>query len=159
TANLSVTVGPPASISGTVFKDANLNRTQGTGEGGLGPVKIDLYDSTGTTLIATVMTTVGGSYNFSNLAPGNYLVLETDPAGYVSTTPNRVPTTLSVGGSATVNFGDYQLPSGAISGILGMVFNDVNGNGVQDSGEPAISSVTIQLKNNVGTVIATTTTD
>jgi len=40
-----------------------------------------------------------------------------------------------------------------------MVFNDANGNGIQDSGEAALSGVTIQLKNNAGIVIATTTTD
>ncbi|HEX9385452.1 MAG TPA: sortase, partial [Anaerolineales bacterium] len=101
----------------------------------------------------------GGSYNFSNLTPGDYLVVETDLAGYVSTTPNSVPATVSAGGSATVNFGDYPLSNSALSGILGMVFNDANENGVQDSGETALSGVTIELKNNVGAVIATTTTD
>jgi LPXTG-site transpeptidase (sortase) family protein len=159
TANLSVLVGPPSSINGTVFNDPNLNGTQGAGEAGIGSVRVDLFDSTGTTLIATTTSTSSGSYSFSNLPPGNYLVVETDPAGYVSTTPNSVPATISAGGSATVNFGEYQLPASTLSGIIGMVFNDANGNGVQDSGEAALSGVTIQLKNNVGAVIATTTTD
>jgi LPXTG-site transpeptidase (sortase) family protein len=159
TANLSVTVGPPASIHGVVFNDPDLNGTQGAGEAGIGAVKVDLYDSSGTTLIATLTTTAGGSYSFTNLTPGDYLVVETDLAGYVSTTPNSVTATVSAGGSATVNFGDYRLPNAALSGILGMVFNDANGNGVQDSGETALSGVTIELRNDLGTVIATTTTN
>jgi LPXTG-site transpeptidase (sortase) family protein len=158
-ANLSVIVGPLSNISGTLFNDLDLNGTQGAGEFGIGSVKVDLYDSSGTTLIATLTTTAGGSYNFTNLIPGSYMVVETDLAGYVSTTPNSVPATVNAGGSATVNFGDYRLPNTALSGIIGMVFNDTNGNGIQDSGESALSGVTIELKNNLGTVIATTTTN
>jgi LPXTG-site transpeptidase (sortase) family protein len=158
TANLSVTVGPPASISGTVFNDSDLNGTQGAGETGIGAVRVDLYDSSGTTLMATLTTTTGGSYSFTNLMAGDYMVVEMDLSGYVSTTPNSVSATVSAGGSAAVNFGDYRLPNSTLSGVLGMVFNDANGNGIQDSGETALSGVTLELRNNVGTVIATTTT-
>jgi len=159
TANLAVTVGPPASISGTVFNDIDLNGTQSGSEFGIGAVKIDLYDSTGTTLIATINTTSSGSYSFTNLAPGDYLVVETDLAGYVSTTSNSFSATISAGGSATVNFGDYRLPNTTLSSITGTVFNDANGNGLQDAGEAPLSGVTVELRNNAGTVIATTTTN
>ena len=37
-------------------------------------------------------TTAGGSYSFANLTAGDYLVVETDLTGYVSTTPNSVCT-------------------------------------------------------------------
>ncbi|HSS49624.1 MAG TPA: SdrD B-like domain-containing protein, partial [Thermoanaerobaculia bacterium] len=40
-----------------------------------------------------------------------------------------------------------------------LVWKDTNGNGVQDSGEPGISGVTVQLLNASNTVIATTTTN
>ena len=120
---------------------------------------MDLYNSTGTTLIASTTTTAGGSYSFTNLTPGTYRVVETDLAGYVSTTPNTVSTTVNAGGSATVNFGDYRLNSGTLSSISGIVFNDANGNGSQDAGELPISGVTIQLRNNAGTVIATALTN
>ena len=121
---------------------------------------MDLYDSTGTTLIASVITGAGGSYSFTNLPAGDYVVIETDPAGYVSTTPNSVPATVSAGGSATVNFGDYQtLLTQHYPTSHGVVYNDANGNGILDSGETPLSGVTVELKNNVGTVIATTTTN
>ena len=159
TANLSVTVGAPASITGVVFNDADLNGTQGAGEPGIGAVRVELYDSTGTTLIASTITTAGGSYSFTNLAPGDYRVVEIDLSGYVSTTPNRVSATVTAGSSATVNFGDYRLPSSILSSINGVVFNDVNGNGVQDAGEPSLSGVTVQLRNSSGAVISTATTN
>jgi LPXTG-site transpeptidase (sortase) family protein len=124
----------------------------------MGSVRVDLYNSTGTTLIASQTTTAGGSYSFTNLAPGTYQIVETDLAGYVSTTPNTVTATVNAGGSATVNFGDYRLSTGTSSSIGGIVFNDANGNGIQDPGELPIGGVTIQLRNSTGTVIATTTT-
>src|SRR5215813_13787892 len=39
------------------------------------------------------------------------------------------------------------------------VWNDTDGDGTQDSGEAGISGLTVQLLNNSGTVIATTTTN
>ncbi|MDQ2692543.1 MAG: sortase, partial [Chloroflexota bacterium] len=158
TADLTVTVGAPASISGVVFHDADLNGAQGAGEAGIGSVRVELYDNTGTTLIGFANTTAGGSYSFTNLPPGNYLVREIDPAGYVSTTANDVTTSLIAGGSSTVNFGDYRLSNSSVSSIAGIVFDDANANGVQDSGEAPLSGVTIQLRNNSGAVVATTTT-
>lgn len=158
TADLIVTVGAPASLSGVVFNDSNLNGAQSVGEPGIGSVRVDLYDNTGTILIASRITTAGGSYSFTNLVPGTYRVVETDLAGYVSTTFNDVSATVTVGGSVIVNFGDYKLPA-ALSTVSGVVFNDANGNGIQDGGELPISGVTMQLRNTAGTVIATTTTN
>jgi len=158
-ANLSVTVGPPASISGVVFNDADLNGSKSGSESGIATVKVDLYDSTGTTLIASITTTAGGAYSFPNVTPGTYLVIETDAAGYVSSTPNSVSASVNAGGSATVNFGDYQLPNTLLSAITGTVFNDINGNGIQDAAETVLSGVTVELKNNVGTVIAAAITN
>ncbi len=159
TADLIVTVGASASITGVVFHDADLNGMQGAGEAGIGSVRVDLYNSTGTTLIASVTTIAGGSYNFTNLAPGSYRVVETDLAGYVSSTPNQVLATATAGSSAIVNFGDYKLPTGILSSINGVVFHDANENGIQDVGETPLSGVTVQLRNNTGAVISTTTTN
>jgi LPXTG-site transpeptidase (sortase) family protein len=158
-ADLHVTVSQPASISGMVFHDADLDGTQEAGEAGIGSVRVDLYDSTGTTLLASLHTTPGGSYSFTNLTPGNYRVVETDLAGYVSSTPNTVQATVTAGDSAIVNFGDYQLPNSALSTISGTVFNDINGNGIQDAGEAPINGVPVQLSNTAGTIIATTATN
>jgi LPXTG-site transpeptidase (sortase) family protein len=154
-----VTVGSPASITGVVFNDSDLDGTQDAGEAGQAAVRIELYDNSGTTLIAFATSNAGGAYSFTNVTPGDYVVVEIDLAGYVSTTPNNVSATVSAGGSATANFGDYQLTTSALSTISGTVFDDANANGLQDAGETALSSVTVELKNNVGSVIATATTN
>src|SRR6266540_2104464 len=140
------------SVSGSVFKDLNGNGTQDTGESGLGGVTIQLLDSNGT-VIATTTTAGDGSYIFTGVTPGSYTVRETDPTGYVSTTPNTVPVTIGTGGAASANFGDQQ--QGSVSGT---VFSDLNANGTQGSGEGGIGGVTVQLINASGTIIATTTT-
>jgi hypothetical protein len=45
------------------------------------------------------------------------------------------------------------------SGKIGdFVWNDLNGNGIQDPGEPGLNNVTMELLNNEGTVISTTKT-
>jgi len=51
----------------------------------------------------------------------------------------------------------YQPTSG--STISDAVFIDANADGIQNSDEPGIPGVTIQLTNNTGEVIASTTTD
>jgi len=142
-----------------VFNDLDLSTTRNGSEPAISGVRVDLYDSIGTTLIRTFTTIAGGAYSFTNLPPGDYLVIETDPAGHVSTTPNTVPVTVGTGGSSTVNFGDYRLANTSLSSIFGTVYNDANGNGILDSGEVALSAVTVELRNNAGTVIGTTTTN
>lgn len=50
---------------------------------------------------------------------------------------------------------DWTVPLGEISGLK---FNDINGNGVQDKGEPVLGGWTINLLDSNGNVIATATT-
>jgi protocatechuate 3,4-dioxygenase beta subunit len=133
-------------INGNVFADVNGNGLRDNGELGLGGVTIELTTLTGT---LTTTTTGDGRYQFS-IPPGNYLVTETDPDGYVSSTPNVRLVSVPIGGSAGADFGD--MPTGLVTGI---VFYDLNGNGVCDVGEQGISGVSIELN---GPMILTTTT-
>jgi uncharacterized surface anchored protein len=82
---------------------------------------------------------------------------EAVPAGFRQT----VPSTPEI--QVLLDFG-HQTVSGLLFGnqaltatISGSKFNDLNGNGVKDSGEPALSGVTIQLRSSDQT--RTTTTD
>ena len=61
------------------------------------------------------------------------IVLQTP--GYVMANggPTTAPFTLTPGSTATVNFNLWEQVS-----VAGVVFNDLNGNGVQDPGEPGI---------------------
>ena len=80
---------------------------QDAGEPGIGGVTVTLQDAQGVT-VKTTTTDGNGYYLFTGVAAGDYQVVETDPAGYVSTTPNAVAVTVPANGAATANFGDRQ---------------------------------------------------
>ena len=148
----------PGTIGDLVFNDLNGNGTQDPGETGIAGATVTLRDSAGTVL-GTLVTDANGNYQFTNVPPGNnYTVTVTPPAGFSNTTPPvQTIATLNPGQDVpTADFGFRQLP-----GTIGdFVFNDVNNNGVQDPGETTgISGVTLTLRNQAGTVVATTTTN
>ena len=137
-------------LSGKVFEDTNGNGAPNHFERGIGGVAVTLYQN-GAAVSATT-TTGDGGYQFDGLTSGTYSVEETDPEGYGSTSANTV--TVNVGdGNAGANFGD--LPLGTISGV---VFNDTNGNGVQDPGETGVKGVTVNLLDGQEVLVASMVT-
>jgi uncharacterized repeat protein (TIGR01451 family) len=139
-------------VSGVVFDDLNGDGIQGPNESGLGGVVVSLVVSeTGQTI--TVTTTSNGRYIFDSVPPGTYIVQEQDPDGFASTTDNETTITITAGGAATANFGDQ-----AIGTVSGVVFNDMNGNGIQDVGENSLSGVTVELLDASGQVITSVVT-
>ena len=125
-------------ISGTVYKDVNANGAREAGEPGLPSVLVTLKNGLGAT-VATTTTAADGSYGFFGLPSGNYTVVETQPAGYGSSTPDSVSATIAAGGSTTANFGE------TTSSIAGSVWSDTNSNAARDPSEPGIGGVTITL--------------
>jgi len=156
-------------ISGTKFNDLNGNQVRDPGEPGLAGVTINLANCPTSPCvpppaapapIATVVTAADGSFTFSNVAFGSYFVSETVPAGFVRTVPfapGILVATVDIGHQAVSGllFGNQQV-GGSISGSK---FNDLNGNGVRDTGEPGVSGVTIQVRNSAGQLAGTTQTD
>ncbi|MBM4458783.1 MAG: hypothetical protein FJ011_13610, partial [Chloroflexi bacterium] len=136
------------SVQGVVFNDFNSNGRLDPGEVGLGGVTVQLYDDLGN--VVTTLTSGDGGYRFAGVTAGAYAVVEQNPAGFVSTSPDWVFIRLVAGGSAGANFGDQRI--GVVSGV---VYDDLNGNGLHDLGEPGIGGVTITLR---GTSAAATTT-
>jgi uncharacterized repeat protein (TIGR01451 family) len=155
----------PGAISGTVWNDVNGNGVINAGESGISGVTISLYRDVNAngvydpgidTLSATTTTGATGSYSFPSNTPASYLVIETDPSGYVSTTSNIVPLIVAPGNTKIANFGESStLPSGTIAGV---VFLDANTSGAQNAGEAGVGGVTVTLKDGAGVVVATTTT-
>jgi hypothetical protein len=129
-----------ALIYGTVFNDANGNGVQDAGEAGIASVNVTLDDSAG------YVTNAWGQYVFPVTVAGVHRVVETDPAGYRSTTPNEVNVEVSLGNIYQVNFGDTDNLTDRAN-IYGTVFNDANRNGVQDASEIGIAGVTVTLEN------------
>ena len=142
----------PAPLSGKVFNDKNHDGIQDPGEPGVPGATITVTDSTGDTV--TLTTGSDGSYS-TQVAPGTYTITETQPTGFgVSTTPSVISNAVvPQGGLTDQNFGD------AKAAIIGYVYVDANDNGIRNVGELPIAGTTMQLKNSVGVVVATTTTD
>ncbi|HEV8117723.1 MAG TPA: SdrD B-like domain-containing protein [Thermoanaerobaculia bacterium] len=150
----------PGSIAGTKFNDLNGNGARDPGEPGLSGVAIQLRSSSGTVLTAT--SDSSGNFSFLGLQPGTYTMSETVPSGFVQTAPAS-PGTFSISVAPAQNatgflFGNQAQGQGPNASISGTKFNDVNGNGVRDPGEPGITGVTIQLRNAQGQVTTQTTT-
>jgi Ca2+-binding RTX toxin-like protein len=72
------------SLSGFVYIDANNNGIKDLSEIGIVNVNVTLSgtNNLGQTVNQSIVTLADGSYNFSNLLPGNYTIIETQPAGY-----------------------------------------------------------------------------
>ena len=144
------------SITGIVYNDDNENGIQDKDEKGIGGVTVTLVDENGNT-VATTTTNEDGSYTFEEVEPGDYtVVVGADPNGGDLTTSGNVNITITPGNNTEVDFG-FDTPAGTVTGI---VFNDKNGNGIQDPGEEGLPGISVSIiDSNTGQVIATTITD
>jgi hypothetical protein len=140
-----------ASISGTKFVDTNGDGIRETGEPGLAGVTIQASGPGGT---RTVVTAADGSYSILSLAPGTYTVTEVVPAGWTQTTVNPAPITLGLADTPTgIDFGNFKKVT-----LTGTKFNDLNGNGALDKGEPALSGFVFDLINAATSAVVATAT-
>ncbi|WP_137657312.1 SdrD B-like domain-containing protein [Listeria newyorkensis] len=154
------------SVSDFMFEDLNGNNRKDPGEKGVAGISITLYSDSGQA-VATTTTDANGAYNFTNLGAGTYY-LHVD----MSTIPKseKLYTTTGINGqdgnSSYFSVADGQTVTGfhfgftpQVGKIASYVWNDKNGNGLQDPGEAGIANVNIILFDIFGAQIATTTTD
>jgi uncharacterized repeat protein (TIGR01451 family) len=73
-AEASLTVVTNYSLGNRVWSDVNNDGIRQATEPGIDDVTVNLFDSTGTNLIATTTTANGGYYRFDNLVAGTYIV-------------------------------------------------------------------------------------
>ena len=95
------------SISGTVFDDPNGDGIQDESSTPLPDVTVELQDENGT-VIATTTTDENGFYQFV-VPPGDYIVVEIDPSGYQSITPNQVSISVPSASVTDVDFADEKV--------------------------------------------------
>ncbi|MGH7179077.1 MAG: SdrD B-like domain-containing protein [Tepidisphaeraceae bacterium] len=88
----------------------------------------------------TTTTNISGKYAFTNLNPGNYSVLAVKPSGFRSTRDNPVLATVVAGLTRTVNF-----PLSQTVILAGVVFNDLDDNGILDSSDARLGGVKVFL--------------
>jgi hypothetical protein len=142
---LSGTVHPPTSstgsIGGTLWNDLDADGVKDTGEGGLASWKVFVDLDKDGVLDAgekTATTDSGGNYKFTGLPGGSYRVREVISSGWRRTSPGSgyYDVTLTSGQNVTgKNFGNTQKVL-----ISGSLFNDLDADGLKDSGEAALAN-------------------
>ena len=160
----------PVAIGNRVWTDANGNGLQDTNELGLSGVLVELRDC-GSNLLTSVLSSATGNYLFSDLAPGSYRLRFSASTNFIGTLADNAGDALDsdadpiTGWTAclTLQSGDTNLTVDAGFNIATQVgdrvWEDLNGNGVQDKGEPGLAGIAVQLLKSSGAMVATTTTD
>ncbi len=157
----------PASLAGRVHVDLDGDCLFDADEPTLSGVVIRLFDHLGAE-VEQVVTDLDGRYAFVDVAPGEYTVVEDQPDGYFE------------GGASAGNLGGNVLDASRIGQVLlasgqdatdydfceqlgaeltGHVFADFNDDCQFDEGDTGIIDVAIELRDDSGTVIASTLTD
>ena len=145
-------------IQGTVFDDENGDGQQQSSDPGLSGWTVQLLNPAGQ-VVATTQTATNGTYSFANLLPGTYTVQEVLQSGYTKTAGPSENLIVDPNETSTANFGNFQEIT-----IAGTVFNDANGDAIQQPYELGLPGIAIQLyTESNGNVSAnplqTTTTD
>ncbi len=167
---------PVPTVTGSKFDDLNQNGVWDTGEPGipnwpmtLTRVTSDFNDQPIGVVVATTTTDSNGNFDFplNGDGPGEYAVTEgSEPDWYNDTGGTTEYVTVDPGiGDATLSvppFGNWHQIT-----IAGSKFDDLNKNGVWDTGEPGIPNWPMTLTRvtsdfddqPTGVVVATTSTD
>lgn len=165
------------SVGDYVWFDDNRNGQQDDGEAPVPGVVVNLYDASGT-LVDSTTTTDEGFYSFADLEAGaEYTVEFVKPANTVFTDRDKGDDTSdsdadvvtgkveitapTIGENSTTEPDDPTIDAGLVRlvSVGDYVWFDNNRNGQQDAAEPAVPSVTVNLYDNSGKLVATTLTD
>jgi len=151
-------------ISGTVYLDQNRDKTKDGGDIAQSGVTVKLVDASGA-VVATTTTDADGNYSFTGLNDGTYTVQvdktgplasteqTEDPSGNGDSRSQAITFTRSDPDVTNVNFGyaeDYT--------VSGTVYYDKDRSETLNNGEPGFGGVTVNLLDEAGATVATTTT-
>lgn len=124
-------------ISGTVWNDADRDGVRDDDEQPLSGVSVTVGEND------TVLTTGDdGVYRFENLPPRDYMFELALPEGYICTTGNAQKELRLEEGAAVTN--DVGLVENFAS-VSGVVWNDIDGDGIVGSDEAPIGSATVTV--------------
>lgn len=157
----TTTLVPRGEISGTVWNDSGLgggingNGNQDGAEVGIPGVTVELR--VGGVLVATTTTDASGNYSFTGLADNTYtvIVLPASLPGTTFTQTGDPDATLNHQTTVTLNQNDGNPANDDATGldfgylvpntVIGAVWRDVDGDGVQDTGEEGFVGTTVRL--------------
>lgn len=158
-------------IQGKVWQDANNNKLRDIAEVSLAGVEVTLYELNGT-FVASQLTSTEGNYTFADVPFGDYYILAPvlNDKLFVLFSGSSVPfdsdinNQFGLGSTRVLNLfpgdtlNDIDLGYSEIVSIGDFVWDDLNNNGLQDIDEPGIAGINIQLIDEQGAVVQTTTT-
>ena len=171
-----------ARLGDTVFEDLDADGIQDAGEVGIAGARVNLLadvDGDGVIeaneIVDTTTTDANGQYHFTVL-PGEYKVQFETPDGFDMASPvnqgsdDTIDSNGPVSDVVSLDPGeiDSSIDAGFFkkAGLGDFVFNDADGDGVQDAGENGIAGVLVKLQNPDGSAVVdgngdpiTTTTD
>ncbi len=144
-----------STIRGTVYADGDKNGSRGTSERGLPGITVYLDANDNGILDAGEVQTVtsedlfftpdvneAGTYSFTHLAGGNYVVREILPVALSATPASQLVHSLTIT-NAEDRAGVDTAAVFRANEIHGVKFNDLDGNHQQDPGETGISGATV----------------
>jgi hypothetical protein len=109
---ISTATPVPGTIEGRVWHDVNSNGIMEPGEPGLAGATIRLYEyehpDPEPPIRPPMVTDAEGRFHFADLPPRWYILVETNPIGFKSTTTDVLPILVSSGTTAQGNFGDHR---------------------------------------------------
>jgi SdrD B-like domain/Secretion system C-terminal sorting domain len=175
-------VSTRAALGNRVWDDLDGDGIQDAGEPGVAGVQVILYAADGTTVLGSTITDQNGNYLFANLNAGTYVVgvnAATLPTGTQFTQTNTpgdngdntnsdVATSgATIGKTASIVLAagevDLTIDAGIrrtpVASIGNRVWDDLNGDGIQDAGEPGIAGVVATLFNSANQPIGSAVTD
>jgi subtilisin-like proprotein convertase family protein len=166
---------PVVQIGDYVWRDLDGDGVQDADEPGIGGVTVHLLRGDGSDTGQTATTDATGHYLFNNLPPGAYAVrfaLASLPPDCTVTRPNvgddardsdadpltgQTPATAVLGDGQQDRTLDLGCAPRGVVRVGDYVWDDLNGNGIQEPGEPGIGGVTVRLLRGDGSDTGQTT--
>jgi hypothetical protein len=177
----------PINVGNFVWDDVDGDGNQDAGEPGMAGITVQLWNSAKNDLIDSAITSVSGIYSVTAPLPGDYRIRVILPSPSDQFSPKNMAaddlkdSDINPSG-ADIGFTDvYTFASNLISittidaGIIryrtptptrtptpinvgNLVWNDLDGDGVQDGNEPGLGGITVQLWNSAKTQLMGSTT-
>ena len=152
------------SIAGNVYRDSNRSESKDATETPFQGVTVNLVDASGN-VVATTTTDADGNYSFSKLPAGDYTVKVVKDGAIKDMDQTEDPDGTKDNASGKISIGaDNPTQTGVNFGynpnntIKGSVYRDDNRSSSRDGGEEGYQGQTVQLLDQDGNVVATTTT-
>lgn len=146
-----------------VFRDVDGNGDQDATDPGQSGISVQLWNESRTQLLASTTSGAGGGYALQAPRGANYIVHFGTAPGYPSRSPKDATgneatdsdpqptgalagdTALITVGAATPTISTLDAGYHHLVSVGNRVWDDTDGDGVQDNGEPGLSNVTVQL--------------